>query len=65
MVATLSDICELAKEIYTREIFNQLLEGCSLFESQNLKSADLKICKKFKKLFGRETLYISLEHVKK
>ena len=64
MVATLRSICELAKEIYTPEIFNQLLEGCSLFESQNLKSTDIRVCKKFKKLFGRETLYISLEHIK-
>lgn len=64
MVTILRTICKLSKEIYTPEIFNQLLEGCSLFESQNLNSADINACKKFKKLFGRETLYISLERVK-
>ena len=61
MVDILRSICKLAKEIYTPVIFNQLLEGCLLFESKNLQSSDIKKCKKFKKLFGRETLYISLQ----
>lgn len=65
MTTILREICKLAEEIYIPEIYNQLLEGCSLFESQNLNLVDIKICKNFKKLFGRETLYISLEHVKR
>lgn len=64
MISTLMSICDLAKDIYSPEIFNQLLEGFSLLKSKTLKSSDISNCKKFNTLFGRETLYISVERIK-
>jgi hypothetical protein len=65
MINLLRNICKLAKKIYTSEIYDQLQEGCLIFENQNLQPIDIKNCKKFNRLFGRETLYISLEKVKR
>jgi hypothetical protein len=60
MISTLRMICKIAKGIYPSEIYNQLLEGCLLFANNDLNPKNIKICRKFISLFGRETLYVSL-----
>lgn len=55
-------ILKLAEAIYPEMILKQLREGCALFTSPSLKTEEVRNCRGFSKLFGRETLYISAQH---
>ena len=66
-IATALEILEkinvLSAEIYSPEIVDQLSEGIRLANDSDITPEKVASCKSFCRLFGRETIYVSLSRV--
>ena len=59
----LDKINVLATEIYSPAIVDQLSEGIRLANDSDITPGKVASCKTFCRLFGRETIYVSLSRV--
>ena len=59
----LEKINVLAAEIYSPEIVDQLSERIRLANDSDITPEKVASCKSFCRLFGRETIYVSLSPV--